>query len=193
MLQQDSFWPTVLYFKDFEQPEEFNKDLEEKIIAWSNRDPGIAKTNRNGWHSKTDMQDMPEFAELTRRLYEMQYEIYQTEGLAGEPFLGNMWANINYPGARNAIHIHPNCLWSGSYYVNAPENSGNIYFEDPRTPGLMTMPRRTHELPLLQRRHIESQPQAGRAIMFPAWLSHGVKDNESGETRISVAFNFIQR
>lgn len=193
MLKQDQFWPTTLYFKDFEDCEAFNKDLEQKILAWSERDPGVAKTNRHGWHSPSTMQDMPEFAELTRRLYEMQYEIYAAEGLAGEPFLGNMWANINYPGSSNATHIHPNCLWSGSYYVAVPDNSGNIYFEDPRTPSLMTMPRRSRPEPLNHQRVIQSQPQPGRAIMFPAWLNHGVNENVSDSIRISIAFNFLQR
>ena len=29
-----------------------------------------------------------------------------------EPFLGNMWANVNPPGGYNRPHIHPNCTWS---------------------------------------------------------------------------------
>jgi len=193
MLQADYFWPTALYFKDFESADSFNQDLQEKILAWCQREPGVSKTNRGGWHSPSNMQDLSEFAELTQRLYQMQYEIYQAEGLAGDPFLGNMWANINYPGSSNAIHMHPNCLWSGSYYVTVPENSGNIYFEDPRTPSLMTMPRRNQELPVNSRRMIESQPRAGRAIMFPAWLNHGVNENQSDQIRISIAFNFLQR
>ena len=32
-------------------------------------------------------------------------------------FLGNMWANVNPPGGYNRAHIHPNCTWSGVYYV----------------------------------------------------------------------------
>jgi uncharacterized protein (TIGR02466 family) len=193
MLQQDHFWPTTLYFKDHPDPESFNADLEKKILAWSQSDPGLAKTNRSGWHSTTDMHTRPEFAGITRYLVEMQRELYLAEGLAGEPFLGNMWANINYPGSRNATHIHPNCLWSGSYYVTVPANSGNIYFEDPRTPSLMTMPRRSQPEPLNHQRVIQSQPQPGRAIMFPAWLSHGVNENLSDQIRISIAFNFLQR
>ena len=29
--------------------------------------------------------------------------------------------------------------------------------------------------------------------MFPSWLWHEVKPNESNQTRISVSFNFLQR
>lgn len=193
MLNQDNFWPTVFYYKDLPNSEKLNQKLEEKILAWSRADTGLNKTNRNGWHSTTDMHTRPEFKELVEILYQMQFEIYQKECLAGEPFLGNMWANLNYPGGSNAMHIHPNSLWSGAYYVAAESTSGNIYFEDPRAVSLMTMPRRTTEQPVNERRIIDSLPQAGRLIMFPSWVNHGVRENLSDKNRISVSFNFIQK
>jgi len=192
MLQQDHFWPTTMYFKDHPDPAAFNLDLEKKIIAWSQSDPGLAKTNRFGWHSTTDMHTRAEFAGITNYLMQMQHEIYQAEGLAGTPVLGNMWANINYPGASNAMHIHPNSLWSGAYYVTCCADSGNIYFEDPRSVSLMTMPRYQTEQALNSRRIIDSQPRPGRLIMFPSWVNHGVRENTSNQTRISISFNFIQ-
>jgi uncharacterized protein (TIGR02466 family) len=193
MLNQDNFWPTAFYYKDLPDCEKFNQDLEKKILAWSQADAGLNKTNRNGWHSTTDMHTRPEFKELVEVLYQMQFEIYQKECLAGEPFLGNMWANINYPGGSNAIHIHPNSLWSGAYYVAAEPTSGNIYFEDPRVVSLMSMPRRTTDQPVNERRIIDSLPQAGRLIMFPSWVNHGVRENLSDKNRISISFNFIQK
>jgi uncharacterized protein (TIGR02466 family) len=193
MLNQDNFWPTVFYYKDLPNPEKFNQDLEEKILDWSKTEPGLNKTNRLGWHSATDMHTRSEFKDLVDVLYQMQLEIYQKENLAGQPFLGNMWANINYPGASNAMHIHPNSLWSGVYYVAAEPTSGNIYFEDPRSVSLMSMPRRTMEQPINERRIIDSLPGPGRLIMFPSWVNHGVRENSSGKNRISVSFNFIQK
>jgi uncharacterized protein (TIGR02466 family) len=192
MLLQDNFWPTTIYFKDYPNSELFNQDLEEKILAWSKCDPGLAKTNRLGWHSTTDMHTRVEFAGIVNYLIEMQHEIYHAEGLAGTPMLGNMWANINYPGASNAMHIHPNSLWSGVYYVTCNDQSGNIYFEDPRSVSLMSMPKYQYEQNLNSRRIIDSQPKPGRLIMFPSWLNHGVRENTSDKTRISISFNFLQ-
>lgn len=193
MLQSDAFWPTILYYKDIENCEVLNAELESNILEWSQNDPGVAKTNRNGWHSNVNMHSMPEYKKLVDILFEMQHEIYNQEALASEPVLGNMWANINYQGGYNAVHIHPNCLWSGVYYVKAPKLSGNLYFEDPRTMSLMTLPKRTQPLPINLRRTIEVEPKEGRVIMFPAWLNHGVNPNDSDEIRISVAFNFLQK
>jgi uncharacterized protein (TIGR02466 family) len=193
MLQTDAFWPTILYFKNFDTNSKFHQDLIKNITEWSEQDPGLQKTNRNGWHSTTDMHTRPEYQELVGVLYQMQSEIYQKENLASEPFLGNMWANVNYPGGSNAVHIHPNSLWSGVYYVVAEPDSGNIYFEDPRTPSLMTMPRRLKEPPVNLRRTVDSVPITGRLIMFPSWLNHGVRENLSDKNRISVSFNFLQK
>lgn len=193
MLNQDNFWPTIFYYKDLPNCEKFNQELEEKILHWNKTDPGINKTNRNGWHSTTDMHTRPEYKELVDTLFQMQLEIYQQEQLGGKPFLGNMWANINYPGGFNALHIHPNSLWSGVYYVAAESNSGNIYFEDPRAISLMSMPHRVVDQPINSRRVIDSVPQTGRLIMFPSWVSHGVRENLSGKNRISISFNFLQK
>ena len=110
------------------------------------------------------------------------------------PVLGNMWANINYPGCSNRPHLHPNALFSGVYWIKTPVKSGNLMLYDPR-PGIHTiMPNRKEgQLPSQLWREIHYEPVAGRIIMFPAWLWHEVRTNESNDTRISVSFNFLQR
>ena len=45
----------------------------------------------------------------------MQDKIFTKEFLTQKPALGNMWANINYPGNANRPHLHPNSLFSGVY------------------------------------------------------------------------------
>ena len=42
-------------------------------------------------------------------------------------------------------------------------------------------------------REVHYEPIAGRCIMFPAWLIHGVDPNNSNDIRISVSFNFLQK
>ena len=114
-----------------------------------------------------------------------------------KPGLGNMWANINYPGSYNKQHIHPNSQWSGVYYVQVPKNSGSLFVEDPRPGPNHLLPRRIKEIPKALW-HVVTYPAIeGQMIMFPAWLPHGVEANESKEKgeegwRVSVSFNFIQ-
>ena len=65
-------------------------------------------------------------------------EIWKEEWLDREPVLGNMWANINYPGGYNKPHVHPNTLFSGVYYIKTPPNCGKLICNDPR-PGIQTV------------------------------------------------------
>ena len=193
MIFRESHFPTSIYISDFKD-ENLNKDLEENILAWANKDKGITRTNVKGWHSTSNMQDKIEYKKLVNLLYEAQKTIYEQEHLASEAFLGNMWANINPPGGSNRAHIHPNSLWSGVYYVKAPQNSGQLKIEDPRSVALMSRPRQK-DVPkpdrLLREHHYE--PKTGRLIMFPSWLNHCVDPNNSNDIRISVSFNFMQK
>jgi len=192
-MHRDLHFPTPVYVADIKHPT-LNQELERDIIAWSKKDKGVVRTNVQGWHSHTTMQDMPEYKKLVSMLYASQKTIYDQEHLDSEPVLGNMWANINPPGGMNRAHQHPNSLWSGVYYIKAPKNSGHLKIDDPRSVASMTRPRQKEgQLPdrLLRETHYE--PIAGRLIMFPGWLMHCVDPNESDDIRISVSFNFLQK
>ena len=190
MLIKEQFFPTTVYGKDLQLD---NNTLAQHIINWSQQDQGVKKTNMNGWHSTTDMHLKEEYQPLVNELYKMQHEIYQEEWLDRKPMLGNMWANINYSGGYNRPHVHPNCLFSGVYYVKTQPQCGELVVNDPR-PGIQTMmPTRKSGQPpkhLWREAHIE--PVTGRLIMFPAWLWHCVEENKSNDVRISVSFNFVQ-
>ena len=186
-------FPTPIYISDIKHPT-LNQELERDIVTWSNKDKGMIRTNIKGWHSDTNMNELPEYAKLVDMLYSAQKTIYDQEYYESEPYLGNMWANINPPGGSNRAHIHPNSLWSGVYYVKAPQNSGQLKIEDPRSVALMTRPKQK-DVPkpdrLLREHHYE--PKTGRLIMFPSWLNHCVDPNNSNDIRISVSFNFMQK
>ena len=190
---RELYFPTPIYIADIKHPT-LNQELERDIISWSNRDKGMIRTNIKGWHSDTNMNELPEYAKLVDMLYSAQRTIYDQEYYESEPFVGNMWANINPPGGSNRAHIHPNSLWSGVYYVKAPQNSGQLKIEDPRSVALMSRPRQK-DVPkpdrLLREHHYE--PKTGRLIMFPSWLNHCVDPNNSNDIRISVSFNFMQK
>ena len=170
MLIKEQFFPTTVYGKDLQLD---NNTLAQHIIEWSQQDQGVKKTNMNGWHSTTDMHIKPEYKVLVDELYQMQHEIFQEEWLDRRPKLGNMWANINYSGGYNRPHVHPNCLFSGVYYVKTQPQCGELVVNDPR-PGIQTMmPARKQGQPpkhLWREAHLEPVP--GRIIMFPSQDQH---------------------
>ena len=186
-------FPTPIYIADIKHPT-LNQELERDIVAWSNKDKGITRTNVQGWHSTTNMHELPEYQSLVRMLYECQKTIYQQEHYESEPFLGNMWANINPPGGMNRAHQHPNSLWSGVYWIKTPEDCGDLKIDDPRSSAAMCRPRqKPGEMPARLYRETHYKPIAGRCIMFPSWLMHCVDPNNSNDIRISVSFNFMQK
>ena len=186
-------FPTPIYIADIKHPT-LNQELERDITAWANKDKGITRTNVKSWHSPTNMANLPEYKKLVSMLYACQKTIYEQEHLESEPFLGNMWANINPPGGMNRAHQHPNSLWSGVYYIKAPKNSGHLKIDDPRSSAAMVRPtQKKGTLPVRLYRETHYEPIAGRCIMFPSWLMHCVDPNQSNDIRISVSFNFLQK
>ena len=198
-MKRELLWPTPIYTKELPNYKYLNKHLFKHIKAWSKTDKSMEKTNAGGgWHSPTNMGDKKEYKPLLKELFIMAQELFKDYGLEPECALGNMWANINYPGSYNKTHIHPNSTWSGAYYVQVPKDSGNIWVEDPRAGPQHLMPRRTNNLPRALWRVVKYPPIAGQCIMFPAWLPHGVESNDTKEKgekgwRISISFNFIQQ
>ena len=186
-------FPTPIYILDIKD-QNLNAQLERDVISWMNQDKGIKRTNIKGWHSTTNMHERPEFKRLVDALYEAQKKIYIEEHLESEPFLGNMWANVNPPGGMNRAHQHPNSLWSGVYYIKAEKNSGQLKIDDPRAAASMVRPKqKSGELSSRLWRETHYEPVAGRCIMFPSWVMHCVDPNESNDIRISVSFNFLQK
>ena len=170
---KEGFFPTIIYAEDFKL--DTNK-IAQDIIQWSRQDSGVTKTNVNGWHSETNMHEKSEYKPLVNELFRMAHQIFEEEWLEREPFLGNMWANINPFGGYNKPHVHTNALFSGVYYVKTPPNCGRLIGQDPR-PGIQTcMPtRKKGQPPKHLWRDVHLQPQENRAIIFPAWLWHSVE------------------
>ena len=191
MMIKAAYFPTVVYAKDVNLD---NRLFEKEVIDWSNKDKGVTRTNLKGWHSQTNMQEIPVFKPLVDELYKMVGEIFVEEWLDREPMMGNMRADINPPGGMNRPHLHPNSHFSGVYYIKAPQNSGKLVFNEPRPGAHMVMPTRKQGKPpshLWREVHID--PLEGRIVIFPSWLWHCVEPNESDDIRISVSFNFIQK
>jgi uncharacterized protein (TIGR02466 family) len=194
-IYQELYFPTSIYIYDIKDPTAINQEVEKNILKWQQEDPkGVQKTNHGGWHSPTTMQDKPEYQQLIAELFGMMNQIFKKEQLEPSVGLGNMWANINPPRAWNRKHNHANAFFSGVYYVKVPAKAGKLELHDPRPgPQLLRPRQKTENLDREYWRSVSFDPQEGRIIIFPSWLEHEVKSNESNDIRISISFNFIQR
>ena len=183
---------TLVWTTFFEDHETFNRDLLQKCYALRDQDPrGVENTNIKGWQSKNTLQIMDEFRPICDRILAACRKIaasnFYDESLE---YRLEAWVNISQPGAFNSIHYHPNCHFSGVYYIQTPPGCGNIFFKDPRTPSAMVRPPIVKET-LFTATEASMGAEAGRMYVFPSWLEHGVAINESGQDRVGISFNVL--
>jgi uncharacterized protein (TIGR02466 family) len=206
-MRQNLYFPTQVF--SFQLDEQVakaaNEILLKEIYAERKQDQkGIQKSNfrsLGGWHSRNNLHEKPQYKKLTELIsaccasvskqngYDRSYRLQAT----------TMWSIINPPGSSNRSHIHPASLWSGVYYVQTPENAGNIEFTDPRTQQLMMPPR---YVPNKKRSptcwtKVNFTPKSGLLLIFPSWLYHSVAPNLSEKKgtdseRVIISFNISQ-
>ena len=201
-LLREMFYPTMIYYFDHPTAQDTNNRIKKNVDQWEKRDEeGIIRSNSLGWHSAVDMHHRNEYNHITKWIFQKVQQVFDDQGYDPdfEPLADNMWANINKRYSHNRNHIHPGGLWSGVYYIQAPKDSGRIWFTDPRGEAHMILPRYKTR-PNFTWREVYYEPIPGRLIIFPAWLMHEVEPNlnkEFEETdsqgwRYSISFNFVQ-
>ena len=150
------------------------------------QDPtGVFLSNCGGWQSEAEAEGV-----ITDKLYELIQPIQQHFTRKLE--IANSWININPTGSFNNKHFHPQCDLAGVYYVDVPENSGDLVFESPQSFHCYSeIESYTPAIKEEWGQHLERSitPMKGLLIMFPSYLTHGVLPNQSKEDRISISFN----
>ncbi len=104
--------------------------------------------------------------------------------------INECWLNIYETGHSQEIHIHKNSMFSGIYYVKAPEGSGATLFYSPSS-DVMLEPL-IKEGNNLNTKVTGYPPVEGRMMIFRSSLRHSVLPGTitNGE-RITIAFNAV--
>lgn len=179
--------------------EQLNRELGDLILAKEKEDTrgyGI-RSNAGGWQSPGNLITWPDepIRKLKTRIEEIVFsligELLRKDGTRRTfTLLIDSWANVNRRGDYNVVHTHPNCMWSGVYYVAPGEPdksvpySGMLELLDPRESANYIQIQNTV---LDARTFIENVP--GRMVLFPSWLKHMVHPFAGEGVRISIAFN----
>ena len=187
--------PVVAYH--WPDSEGLNKELRELILNAETQTAGMSRSNFKGWHSNTDFLkwDAECARVLKKRVDTVAVELTR---LVAAPtgqsrtfrFTPTAWANVLRNGGYNSVHNHPNCMWSGVYYVDrgepdpTPNENGKLELLDPRS-GINML---YIEKNVLDGRYV-IEPVPGLMIVFPSWLKHMVHPYFGKRERISVAFN----
>ncbi len=190
---------THLVVHDWPDGEPHNIELQELVLGKEADDlkNGITRSNAGGWQSAGNLITWKEpCIEIFRQRIEkvvsnLLQELIRDDGKNRSfRLLIDSWANVNRRGDYNIVHTHPNCMYSGVYYVTPGK-------PDPDVPhgGLLELldPRQAHNYiqvtnTVLDARHFfENEP--GRMLLWPSWVKHMVHPYVGEGERISIAFN----
>ncbi|TXG98254.1 MAG: hypothetical protein E6R09_11610 [Rhodocyclaceae bacterium] len=173
-----------------------NADIIEEIRVRREKEQGMVRSNRVGWHSDLDFfaRKEPAHRELAQKI--MQCLADATQRVADKDKLANLrlecdgWVNVNPKGGYNVPHDHPGAFWSAAYYIQVPEPAnggmaGAIEFIDHRSapPGQGLV-----QSPYMRSLHA-MRPTPGTLVVFPSTLKHWVHPNDADEDRITIAIN----
>lgn len=100
------------------------------------------------------------------------------------------WVNCMPKGVQHSLHLHPNSVISGTYYVVTPKGCAGLKFEDPRLSRMMAAPPLRADARPENQRFVTYPAVAGNVTLFESWLRHEVPANPLRSERISISFNY---
>jgi uncharacterized protein (TIGR02466 family) len=198
-----NLFPTPLVIATMPDAEALNAELKAIILAREAASESVQRSNQGGWQSSWDLHQwggapMQRVLAFGRAIAE-EITVDRTGKRHELVWRVNSWANVNRQGHGNQFHTHPGAFWSATYYVDDggigadPSLGGEFEIQDPRgvapvmyAPGLTFPGPDGAALGEAQR----LTPRAGMFVVFPSWLSHGVRPYRGTRERISIAINF---
>jgi uncharacterized protein (TIGR02466 family) len=196
-------FPTPLVIGTMPDAEALNAELKRIILARESASESIHRSNHGGWQSTWDMHQWGD--EPMQKVLSFGRAIADEVTVARDgkrrqlEWRINSWANVNRHGHGNQFHTHPGALWSATYYVDDggigadPSLAGELEFQDPRgVAPIMYAPHLTFSGPdgaaLGEAQRLP--PRSGMFVVFPSWLSHGVRPYRGTRERVSIAINY---
>lgn len=152
---------------------------------------GREVSNLGGWQSDDLDFEIDKLQSLYLEMFNNVHKFASSIDINNKMSITNAWININKYKDSNLLHFHPNCFFSGVYYVKTPKNSGNLVFYNPAFDGI------EYAWDLTNKKFFNSYnssvytvvPEEGDLYIFPGWLKHLVRPNMSKQDRITIAFN----
>ena len=131
-----------------------------------------------------NIKNIFQFIDLNIKYY------WQQLGYKGRPRLKYHWANVNFPDGATLMHDHAPSPLAGCFYVDVPENSGDLFLANPLEILLRYQPFeeqsiRHNEFPFDHRIEVSN----GMLVMWPGYLVHRSGTNHSGKNRVLIGFD----
>jgi uncharacterized protein (TIGR02466 family) len=145
--------------------------------------------SNSGKEKQSNYLDLNELQPIVKTVTDLSNKISKEIGLKETQIVVRAWANLNNNAAIIQPHAHIKSVFSAVYYVKGAEDSGSITFITP----INTLDYVINKEYITKRTEFNTSelslpPIPGSLIIFPSWLTHYVKSNQSNTERISIAF-----
>ena len=144
--------------------------------------PSENLSNEGGYHSPTFVGT--KFLKLRDTVEQFCNDLLEQKGLELIVSSIDYWCNINKCYNYNVMHNHGRADLIGIYYLQVPDNSGDICFI--RNDGSQYCNLYSNRHDMLE---YIVEPEAGRLYVLPGHLWHYVTGSNSVRDRISISFN----
>jgi len=166
-------------------------NISKYCLELKHKNKGRNLSNVGGWQSNDLTGVHMPLNELFKKIVENVQIFSEQLKIKSKLTIDNIWVNINDYKDFNLQHIHPNTLISGIYYIQTPEDCGDLELIHPCSnfdydwrADNFTEYNEYNSL------NYVIKPQSDLLVLFPGYLPHFVKPNlNRNQSRISISFN----
>ena len=187
-----SIYSVPLWQSEYPDFEEHKEVFLNAVRTYKEENPSVQKSNISGYHSPETLQQIPELRPLFEYICQMAFRaVADLDFIDCDIALTSAWVNINDTRqCMNSEHIHDQ-VFSGVFYLEAPEESGKIVLQNPAINRMWKGCNLTANKTQFTGESIRIEPIEGNILLFPSYLPHSVETNNHDKERISISFNII--
>lgn len=199
----DTWFPLAISRSILTPDPELQERMALQIFQWRG-DVWANPSGESAWtgdmNGVASVHEHPDFAWLRSQVESQALQFcealgFQTEAL--QLWIQRSWPVVSEPGQSIGPHHHPNAHLSVVYYLSGDGDPAlgalRIFDDRPRNelvPGMAVgFGEVIAEDAPLNRAWVDYPPEAGLLLIFPASTRHGVTENLTDETRLSVSFD----
>lgn len=189
-----SIYSTPLWQSEYPEFEEYREIFLAAIREYKERNPSkeTPRSNVSGYQSPDTLHHVPELEPLFQYICQIGIgACADLDFVDCDIAITSAWLNVNNSRqCMNNVHIHGD-VFSGVFYLQAPERSGKLVISNPAINRLWEGCRLAAQKNKFTGESIKIDPREGNIILFPSYLPHSVETNDHDEERISISFNII--
>jgi uncharacterized protein (TIGR02466 family) len=190
-------FPTLIYKTKF--PGDVKQILDSilpKLETWfketkNNNQGSMRNDGLCSYNVKRDLHTWEELKEVVDFINNSSYEYWKSIGYKSNmrPGVYEMWANRYTPGSFIDYHNHAPIHMTATFILQRGEGAGNIVFENPLETLLKHQPYEVNAENFYNLFEEEIEGEPGDLVIFPGYLKHKTRPNNSSIDRIMLGAN----